>query len=127
MSKPDRLSIDKDEMTLEDVGAIYSSVKMKQWEEAYKLFNDFVLQSKKEFGVKHDKQKPSNQIYEEMIEETSKALEIDDYDVLDEHELHHAFMFGSNEEPELGEFKETVEAVLKGERRWESYARESYE
>lgn len=127
MSKPDHSSIDQDEMTLEDLGVVYSSAKMLCWEEAYDLFEDFVLQSKKEFGVKHDKGQSSDEIYEEMLEEASKAVGIDEYNVGDEHELHQAFMYGANQEISLGEFKDTVTDVIKGEERWEKFARDSYE
>lgn len=47
--------------------------------------------------------------------------------VKDEHEIHHALMYGANVEPDLTEFKETVEDVLTGRKSWGGYARDSYE
>lgn len=122
--EPDDIDID-----IEEWGVLYSSLKMKQWESAYTVFEDFITQSKKEFVTDsgNEESKSSVSLYEEMIEESLKAIGSEESAVMDEHEIHQAFMYGANEEPELMEFKETVENVLSGRKSWEGYALDSYE
>lgn len=122
--EPDDIDID-----IEELGVLYSSLKMKQWESAYTVFEDFITQSKKEFVTDsgNEESKSSVSLYEEMIEESLKAIGSEESAVMDEHEIHQAFMYGANEEPELMEFKETVENVLSGRKSWEGYALDSYE
>ena len=87
--EPDDIDID-----IEEWGVLYSSLKMKQWESAYTVFEDFITQSKKEFVTDsgNEESKSSVSLYEEMIEESLKAIGSEESAVMDEHEIHHALM-----------------------------------
>ncbi|PSG99355.1 MAG: hypothetical protein BRC29_04485 [Nanohaloarchaea archaeon SW_7_43_1] len=115
------------EYSLEEIGLLYSAFEMQQWQEAYDRFEEFIVQAKKEFGS-HNHDKTSLEIYEEMLEETEKALEIENYCILDaeEYEVHRAFMYGANAEPSLSEFRSAVENILEGKKFWTDYAEKSY-
>jgi len=115
------------EYSLEEIGLLYSASEMQQWQKAYDRFEEFILQTKKEFGSRNHRGN-SLEIYEEMLEESGKALEIEDYFILDaeEHEAHRAFMYGANAEPSLPEFRSAVENILEGKKFWMDYAEQSY-
>lgn len=70
-------NVKPDDLDIEDLGVLYSSLKMKQWESAYATFEDFIKQSRKEFVTDsgNEESKSCEDLYEDMIEESLKAIE----------------------------------------------------
>lgn len=113
------------EMNQEQRGQLYLACVMNSWEDAYEEMEEFVTKFRREFGPALVGGE-SAELYKELMDKSANILGIHESEYSRDPNLDEAFLYLKREDPNVEEFREAVTSVIKEEKEWADYARESF-